>query len=338
MEPFPFKPRVAGWELTLACNMRCLHCGSCAGPPRPDELSRDEGFALIDQLVELGLEVITLSGGEPLLSAHWADYARRLADAGVRTFLITNALLLEENVDRLLAAGLTRIGISLDGLEATHDRIRAHPGSFRAAMAGIARARAAGIRCGAVTHVSRVNLPELPAMHDAFTAAGLAFWQVQITFHQGRMKQHADWSLDPSELPAVADFVRSARAARGKVPVTAGDNLGYHESPSLRDRPWKGCFAGRHVIGIDADGAVKGCLSLPRSFVEGYLRREPLRAIWEDPQRFRYNRYFAPEDLAGGCAGCEHGETCRAGCVVTAHGATGNRFDNPYCIHRALAG
>ena len=119
-----------------------------------------------------------------------------------------------------------------------------------------------------------------------------------------------------------------------------GDNLGYFEEdgPSIREHKWKGCFAGRHLVGIDADGSVKGCLSLPREFIEGNLRTEPLRQIWEDPQRFRYNRYFDPEMLEGHCAGCPHGSSCRAGCVVTAHAATGNRFDNPYCAYRVQSG
>jgi radical SAM protein with 4Fe4S-binding SPASM domain len=329
---FPFKPRVVGWELTLRCNMACIHCGSRAGAPRPDELSEAEGLDLIGQMAELGTEVVTLSGGEPLLHPSWHVYASRLRDLGVRTYMITNGLLLEENLPRLLETGLTRVGISVDGTEATHDRIRARRGSFQAVMGAARALRGAGVGVGAVTHVSKANIDELDAMHAVFAALPLDFWQVQITFRQGRMLDHADMALDPEQLPRVAAFVAERQAAGGPVRVVAGDNLGYYADPPIRDLPWKGCFAGRHLMGVDADGAVKGCLSLPREFVEGYVRKESLRTIWEDPERFRYNRYFTPEDLHGSCAGCPKGDPCRAGCVVTAHAATGDRFHNPYCI------
>lgn len=333
---FPFKPRVVGWELTLRCNMRCVHCGSSAGAPRPDELSEAEGFSLIDQLVELGTEVLTLSGGEPLTHPSWHKYARRLVDAKVDTYLITNGLLLEENVPKAVDSGLRRVGLSIDGMEEAHDRIRNHPGSYRKAMRSFEAARKAGLVIGAVTHVSRANLPDLEAMHRKFVELGLSFWQIQITFKLGRMKEHEDWSLDPKDLPALARFVHEKQGLKDGLRVVPGDNLGYYCEPAIRDKEWKGCFAGRHLAGIDADGAVKGCLSLPREFIEGYLRKEPLRAIWEDPQRFKYNRYFSPDMLEGKCRGCPKGEPCRAGCTVTAYSATGSRFNNPYCTYAVL--
>ena len=48
MSEFPFKPRVVGWELTLRCNMNCIHCGSSAGEPRPNELTEEDVARLID--------------------------------------------------------------------------------------------------------------------------------------------------------------------------------------------------------------------------------------------------------------------------------------------------
>jgi len=334
---FPFKPRVVGWELTLRCNMRCLHCGSSAGPSRPNEMTETEGLDLIDQLVEMGTQIVTLSGGEPLIHPSWHVYARKLVDAGVSTFLITNGLLLEQNVEKLVESGIGRIGISLDGTEKTHDFIRNHAGSFTTALRGARKAKAHRLSVGAVTHVSRANIEELEAMYGLFAEIGLDFWQIQITFKQGRMREHNDFSLDPKELPRIVGFIHEKQQIPKGIDVVPGDNLGYYSVPSIRKRPWKGCFAGRHLMGIDADGAIKGCLSLPREFVEGFLREEPLRKIWEDPNRFRYNRYFKEEMLKGHCSGCPKGRWCRAGCVVTAHSATGDRFDNPYCTFRLLS-
>jgi radical SAM protein with 4Fe4S-binding SPASM domain len=250
--------------------------------------------------------------------------------------MITNGLLLEKNVPRLVAAGIERIGISLDGRPETHDFIRNHQGSYEKAMAAARAAREAGLVVGAVTHVSKANVEELDEMYALFEEVGLSYWQIQITFSLGRMKEHDDYSLPPERLPELAEFIRTKTAAGGALRVLPGDNLGYFCEPPIRDKVWKGCFAGRHLMGVDADGAIKGCLSLPREFVEGNIRERSLEEIWQDPDKFRYNRYFEESDLEGHCEGCDKARQCRAGCVVTAYSATGSRFDNPYCIHRVL--
>ena len=78
------------WELTMACNMRCRHCGSSCATSLPDELTHREALDLCDQLAGLGTRLVTLSGGEPLLRADWHRLAGRLVDAGVTTNIISN--------------------------------------------------------------------------------------------------------------------------------------------------------------------------------------------------------------------------------------------------------
>ena len=266
MADFPFKPQVVGWELTLRCNMRCLHCGSTAGQPRPDELTVEEGFSLIDQMVDLGTEIVTLSGGEPMTHPAWDQYAKRLIDKGVKTYMISNGLLLEQNIERLRACGMRRLGVSIDGDEPMHDYIRNHPGTFKAAMRGIAAAHEAGIKVGAVTHISGANKHLLEAMYNVMLQNKLDFWQIQIAFSQGRMKDHPQYALSPEDLPMIVNFVHKCQE-EGKLPVVAGDNFGYYEVPAMRAKPWKGCFAGRHLMGVDADGKqTDGCYSLKKLY------------------------------------------------------------------------
>ncbi|MCD4785643.1 MAG: radical SAM protein [Candidatus Eremiobacteraeota bacterium] len=334
MNKFPYNPKVVGWELTLACNMNCIHCGSSAGSPRENELDIEEGLSLIDQLIELGVKVVTLSGGEPLIHPGWEKYAKKISSAGIDVYMISNGLLLKKYAKKIKSAGINRMGISLDGMEDTHNFIRNNPKSFQIAMEGIKEAINEGLTLGAVTHISKANFSEMEDMYDLFNEIGLKFWQIQITFSMGRMKEHKDYSLNPEQLPKVAEFIHNKQKQKDKISVIPGDNVGYYGALSIRDKTWKGCFAGRHLLGIDSDGAVKGCLSLPREFIEGNIREEPLRKIWEDVNRFKYNRYFSLEDLEGFCKDCPKGDPCRAGCVVTAYSSTGNRFNNPYCIYR----
>jgi len=145
---------------------------------------------------------------------------------------------------------------------------------------------------------------------------------------------HDEFALDPEMLLEIADFVHKKQQVEGGVPVVAGDNLGYYCEPPIRKHPWKGCFAGRHVMGIEADGKIKGCLSMPGELSEGNIRDVPLKEIWEDTQRFKYNRYFSPDMLEGYCKDCPKGDPCRAGCTTAAYTSTGSKFNNPHCVYR----
>jgi len=124
-------PLVIGWELTLACNLRCGHCASSAGTPRKNEFTLDEALHLCDQFPFLLVQEVDFTGGEPLLHPGWPEIAARLGELKIPIRMVTNGLLLKENIPRLLKAKIATVGVSLDGLETTHDRVRHRPGLFR---------------------------------------------------------------------------------------------------------------------------------------------------------------------------------------------------------------
>ena len=153
-----------GWELTLACNIRCWHCGSSAGAPRDRELSAAEALAVCDQFPDLLVEEVNFTGGEPLLRPCWEFIAGRLKELGIRTKILTNGLALSADaVRRMKDVGVAAVGVSIDGLAPTHDYIRGRPGLFDAAREGIAKLREAGIPPNVVTTVNARNVPTFPA-------------------------------------------------------------------------------------------------------------------------------------------------------------------------------
>src|SRR5512140_1688621 len=83
-------PEAVVWEITFACNMQCIHCGTSAGKRRPDELSTREALDLIDELAGLGTRTITLSGGEPLMRKDWRELAARVKQHGIAAHMVTN--------------------------------------------------------------------------------------------------------------------------------------------------------------------------------------------------------------------------------------------------------
>ncbi|MCB9777621.1 MAG: radical SAM protein [Alphaproteobacteria bacterium] len=334
------RPRYVVWELTLRCDLACRHCGSRAGLPRSAELSVDEARGVVAQLADLGAVEVAFIGGEAYLHPGWLDIVRAVADAGIRPTMTTGARAIDAALAaRMADAGLQAASVSVDGLQATHDALRAVPGSFRAAIAALGHLSDAGIEPYANTQWNRRNLPEVEGLADVLLAAGIRAWQVQLTGPMGRAADRPELLLQPFEMleliPRLAAVARRARA-RGCL-VEAGNNLGYfgpHEH-LLRREHWRGCAAGKHVLGIEANGDVKACPSLPSApYVGGNLRDDRLATIW-DRRTLGFARDDRTAELWGRCAGCYYAATCQGGCSWTSHVTLGRRGNMPWCFHRA---
>src|SRR5688572_3944498 len=143
MEPHP---RYVVWELTLRCDLSCRHCGSRAGKPRTAELTVAEALGVLDQLAAMGTHEITFIGGEAYLYKGWLDVVRAARAKGIHCTLTTGGRQFGPEVARKAAeAGLEGVGVSVDGLEATHDTLRNVKGSWRSALEAIRNARDAGM-------------------------------------------------------------------------------------------------------------------------------------------------------------------------------------------------
>ena len=118
-----YQPITCVWEVTMGCNMRCGHCGSSCAESLPDELTTEDALGLCDQIAELGLKWITLSGGEPLTRKDIPLLVKRLSSQGVAVNIITNGWLLErEMAKQLKDSGISTVAISIDGTPKIHDR------------------------------------------------------------------------------------------------------------------------------------------------------------------------------------------------------------------------
>ena len=90
------------------------------------------------------------------------------------------------------------------------------------------------------------------------------------------------------------------------------------------------------ALGIESDGAVKGCPSLQTAhYVGGNLRERALAAIWKDAPELTWNRGRTVDALWGFCRTCDFAEDCLGGCTFTAHAILGRPGNNPYCHYRA---
>lgn len=336
-----FHPRYVVWELTLRCDLACGHCGSRAGKPRTSELTLPEAREVVAQLAALGTAEIAFIGGEAYLHPEWLGIIEAASSAGIRATMTTGARgMTAQRAVAAAAAGLQAVSVSIDGLQATHDRLRGLRGSWVAAMSALGHIAAAGMDHYANTQFNRLNLPEVEALGDLLIGRGIKAWQVQLTGPMGRAADQPDWLLQPHDMldliPRLAAVARRATAAG--CTVNAGNNLGYFGpyERDLRVEHWRGCAAGRHVLGIESNGDIKGCPSLPSTpYVGGNVRELDLRTIWDQAEELAFARDRDSSELWGHCADCYYAEVCRGGCSWTAHTLLGRRGNMPYCFHRA---
>jgi radical SAM protein with 4Fe4S-binding SPASM domain len=184
-----------------------------------------------------------------------------------------------------------------------------------------------------VTTVHKDNLAELLKIRDFLLDKNIA-WQIQIATPIGRFPR--ELILSKEEFYSVSMFIASSRNiySQSRLPIIGAHSIGYY-SRILRNTMlmplWKGCQAGISTFGILSDGGVKGCISLPDSFVEDNIRNRDIKDIWGDTKMFSYNRNFTKDDLNGDCKKCKHGKICKGGCLTVSTSLTGMNHCDPYC-------
>ncbi|MET0794073.1 MAG: radical SAM protein [Polyangiaceae bacterium] len=341
-----YRPIYAVWEITLQCDLACRHCGSRAGHERSNELSTAECLDLIGQMAELGVRETTLIGGEAYLREDWLEIVRELKRVGISPTMTTGGRGIDaERAAQAKAAGMESVSVSIDGTQATHDRLRGVSGSHRSALQAMRLLRDAGVRVATNTQINRLSMPELPEILETIAAQGGHSWQIQLTVPMGRAADEPEVLLRPYDLLELFPLLGrlKARADALGVRIWPGNNVGYfgpYESALKGGMPrghMASCGAGRSTLGIEADGAIKGCPSLPtEAWTGGNIRDHSLREIWERSEPLRYTRDRSVDDLWGFCRSCYYAAECLAGCTWTSHVFFGRPGNNPYCHHRAL--
>jgi heme b synthase len=336
--------RLLAWEVTRRCNLACLHCRAAAGSgPYPGELSSDEGRALLDDLAALGRVVVILTGGEPLLRSDIFDLAAHGTARGHRMVMAVNGTLLTPPIAaRLKEVGVQRVSISLDGATAaSHDALRAVPGAYEGALAGIAACREAGLPFQVNTTVTRGNRRELPAIYELALKLGAAAHHVFVLVPTGRGEELRDQLVHPAEYeetlrwllerqkegrlflkptcaPQYYRLWRQDALARGEKITPAGHGL---------EAMTKGCLGGQGFAFVSYQGEVQPCGYL--ELVAGSVRETPFPEVWAHSELFRQLRRV--DDYRGKCHACRYRQVC-GGCRARAYALTGDVLaEDPIC-------
>lgn len=339
-----YNPITSVWEITMGCNMRCMHCGSICESALEDELTTDEALDLCRQIGDIGLHWITLSGGEPFTRKDWPLIVKELTDNNVSTNMLSNGWMLDkETLQKAKDSNVSTIAISVDGTEKIHDEIRKE-GSFKRLSNAFELMDQMDIVSGAVTTVSTKNIDILDDIRTYLISKNVKFWQLQIGLPMGSMAINSEMILEPDAIDTILDFVHKS-SKMGGIKVYPADCIGYYNKKeseirkvlfsSTEESHWEGCHAGKRSFGILQNGDILGCTSIrDKEFIEGSIREKKLKEIWEGEEAFKWSRDMNKSKLKGNCKICDFGDLCNGGCPNTRLTTRGSIYEeNKYCSY-----
>ena len=339
---------VIAWEITRRCMMDCRHCRAGEKPATSEhELSTQECFHLIDDMVSFSSPVVMITGGEPMLRDDLPEIVHYLSGKGLGTTLSPcGPLVKEQNLSALKDAGLGYISFSIDAIDAAaHDDFRRYPGAFDAVLKGIESSKKAGMDFAILTTVTRHNYNDLPRIIQFASDLGAAFFIPFFLVPTGNGKDIRHHQLSPAEYEDCLNRLYDLSTGRHMLPVRKdmvirpGCAPHFYRIIHQQEGAYKlsffgtpitdGCLAGISFLFISYSGIVQPCGYLG---VEcGDIRRESLQTIWETSSVFENIR--SPHVYEGKCGSCEFLSVCR-GCRAQAYAETGNYMgEDPYCSY-----
>lgn len=340
------------WNVTFRCNLRCEHCYiNAEDRSSGDELTTEQARSLIDDLAEMQAPVLLFSGGEPLMRRDVIGLGRYAGGKGLRPVLSSNGTLIDSEVAaRIREAGFKYVGISIDGLEPTHDRFRCRKGAFEAAVRGIRNCHEAGVKAGIRFTLNADNYGDLPGVlelveklnvkrfcmyHLVYAGRGSDMTGRDVTPEQRRdavdllIRQAIDWDrrgIDTEILTTDqhADGAYLKAYIRENLPERAGEVQKLLEMHG-------GCSAGCKMSNIDPLGNVHACQFWGHHTL-GNIKERKFREIWLDPENpFLQQLRRKQEMVKGKCATCGHKDIC-GGCRIRAEAVFGDVWaEDPAC-------
>jgi len=341
------------WNLTRRCNLACKHCyATSADIDFPGELDTAEIYRVMDDLQASGVAVLILSGGEPLLHPDIFAISRRAREMGFYVGLSTNgSLVSERNIDAIGRIGYDYVGISLDGMRATHDLFRRRHGAFDESLRGIRLCREAGIRVGLRFTLTRDNAHELDDLLRLMRDEEIDKFYLSHLNYAGRgnrnrasdlhhrMTRRAMDSLfatcwEDVQRGVRREFVTGNNDADGVyLLLWAARHLPGHVDALQRQLlRWGGNASGVNIANIDNLGNVHPD-TMWWDYTIGNVRQRPFADIWADTaDPLMAGLKSRPRPLEGRCADCRYLEICGGNSRTRAWQLTGNPWaEDPGC-------
>jgi 12,18-didecarboxysiroheme deacetylase len=347
------KKPVVVWNVTRACNLKCIHCYAHAvGRSREKELTTEQAKTMIDDLAQFGVPVLLFSGGEPLVRPDLVELARYAVGKGMRAVISTNGTLItREKAKELKSVGLSYVGVSLDGMEAINDQFRGKKGAFREAMEGIRNCQEAGLKVGLRFTINRLNMGEVSRIFDLLEASNIPRVCFYHLVYAGRGSDLIEQDLDHDETRRVVDLIMDRTKdlhdrGMAKEVLTVDNHADgpYLYLRMLRQRDPRaeevlsllkmneGNNSGRGIGCISWDGVVYAD-QFWRHCSFGNILEKPFSKIWTDLSNPLMAKLKDKKQyVKGRCASCQWLDICAGNFRVRAEAATGDLWaPDPAC-------
>jgi len=342
------------WNLIRRCNLTCMHCYSISADVNfPGELDTAEVMRVMEDLKAFGVPALILSGGEPLLRKDIFQIAERAKAMGFYTALSTNGTLIDAPLaERVHNAGFDYVGISLDGLEATHDKFRRKAGAFGKSLEALRLCRDMGAKVGVRFTLTQDNAADLPGLLDLVEDERIDRFYLSHLNYAGRgnvnRKRDAHFRVtrealdllfagawDAARRGVVKDFVTGNNDADG-VYLLHWVRKYVPELDASRLRAilaaWGGNSSGVNVANIDNLGNVHPD-TMWWDCTLGNVRSRPFSDIWRDTRHpIMAGLKERPRHVKGRCATCAYFDVCGGNTRVRAMKVTGDPWaEDPGC-------
>jgi MoaA/NifB/PqqE/SkfB family radical SAM enzyme len=272
-------PLFIAWQLNSACNLDCLHCCEEAGHSMPDELTKEEIMDFCQQIVELKVPYVAISGGEPLLHKHFFEISEFLRSSGVSLKVETNGVLIDREVaNRFAELGFRSVQVSVDGATSqTFERLRLK-GNWKKTIDACRYLVEAGVHTEIVFVPTKFNIHETDDIIEMAYRMGIYGFYTGKIMRIGRAAQNWD-ILCPSEEEYERFFqVLKVKQAKydGKMKVY------YYPYDVIEELKYRREHPSASLLVIP-NGKVKIIGPLP--FICGDLRKQSLSEVWQQYKR-----------------------------------------------------
>jgi radical SAM protein with 4Fe4S-binding SPASM domain len=347
------KKPVVVWNATQRCNLKCRHCYSLSGnAPAENEMNTAEAIRFIDGLAYFGVPVLLFSGGEPLMRPDLFELIAYTRSKNIRAVISTNGTLITEDICAKLAqAGLSYVGVSIDGLAEKHDRFRGVPGAFVRAVQGIRICKRSGVKVGLRLTITKDTVDDIPQIFNFIELEQIPRICFYHLVYTGRAADLVDYDLDSSRTRELVDFIidRTADLHRHmpQIEVLTVDNHTDGVYLYLRMKREKSPRADAvlqllRMNGGNNSGIGIGCVSWDgtvypdqfwRHHALGNVRERAFGDIWTNPNEVLLKQLRnRTELLLGRCKRCVWKSICNGNFRVRAEARYGGIWhEDPAC-------
>lgn len=334
----PFLLKEIKLEVTDKCPLICLHCSSDASPTSTLEVSNEKCFEIISEAIDMGVEAIVFSGGEPLIWEGIEESIKMALNGGLDVSIYTSGII--ENISSKLNTiknyGSPKFIFSIFGASAsTHDSVTRYEGSFEGTIEASKLSKNMGFRTEFHFVPFSMNYEELIGIVNLSKDINIERVSILRLVTQGRGALMKPQVLNIGQNLNLKKMILDIKASGFQIRTGSPYNFLF-----LNDQPK--CFAAKDRLLIAPDLRIYPCDAFKQIKAEeivqtldfSILNNYSLNDCWEKSPYFNKVRQYLMTDFKEPCSSCKKLDLCLSGCLAQKVIENGNleKSPDPLCI------